>query len=186
MSRKIGAVFVSLLTLTFAAAILLRVLTGGIAAAPAQEHKLTVVAATYPIYLFTCALTEDVDNITVERLDTGSVSCLHDYTLSMRDMQKIESADLIAVNGAGLEEFLEHALETSDAQIVDCSQGIALLESLSHHHDEEDRSHDGHDHGHWDPHYWMDPANARIMAGNVLAGLRAADPDHTEIGRAHV
>ena len=51
MSRKIGAVLMSLLTLTFAAAILLRVLTGGKAAAPAQEHKLTVVAATYPIYL---------------------------------------------------------------------------------------------------------------------------------------
>ena len=149
MSRKIGAVFASLLTLTFAAAILLRVLTGGKAAAPAQEHKLTVVAATYPIYLFTCALTEDVDNITVERLDTGSVSCLHDYTLSMRDMQKIESADLIAVNGAGLEEFLEHALETSDAQIVDCSQGIALLESLSH-------GHDGHDHAHGHHHHHAD------------------------------
>lgn len=174
MSRKIGAVFASLLTLTFAAAILLRVLTGGIAAAPAQEHKLTVVAATYPIYLFTCALTEDVDNITVERLDTGSVSCLHDYTLSMRDMQKIESADLIAVNGAGLEEFLEHALETSDAQIVDCSQGIALLESLSHDHD----GHDGHDHGHWDPHYWMDPENARIMLANLRNHLVIIDADY--------
>ena len=168
MSRKIGAVLVSLLTLTFAAAILLRVLTGGKAAAPAQEHKLTVVAATYPIYLFTCALTEDVDNITVERLDTGSVSCLHDYTLSMRDMQKIESADLIAVNGAGLEEFLEHALETSDAQIVDCSQGIALLESLSH------------DHGHWDPHYWMDPERAAQMVQNLQAGLAQLDPDHAQ------
>ena len=176
MSRKIGAVLVSLLTLTFAAAILLRVLTGGKAAAPAQEHKLTVVAATYPIYLFTCALTEDVDNITVERLDTGSVSCLHDYTLSMRDMQKIESADLIAVNGAGLEEFLEHALETSDAQIVDCSQGIALLESLSHDHD----GHDGHDHGHWDPHYWMDPERAAQMVQNLQAGLAQLDPDHAQ------
>ena len=177
MSRKIGAVLVSLLTLTFAAAILLRVLTGGKAAAPAQEHKLTVVAATYPIYLFTCALTEDVDNITVERLDTGSVSCLHDYTLSMRDMQKIESADLIAVNGAGLEEFLEHALETSDAQIVDCSQGIALLESLSHDHD----GHDGHDHGHWDPHCWMDPDRVtQNSPGSLEAGLAQLDPDHAQ------
>ena len=41
----------------------------------------------------------------------------------MRDMQKIESADLIAVNGAGLEEFLEHALETSDAQIAGTHHG---------------------------------------------------------------
>ena len=150
------------------------------ACAPAGEAgaRLTVVCTTYPIYLFASSLTEGVEGVAVERLDTGSTSCLHDYTLSMADMKKLERADVIALNGAGLEEFLEDALATSDAAVIDCSMGVELLENLSHHHDEDGE--DGHDHGHWDPHYWMDPANARIMAGNVLAGLRAADPDHTE------
>ena len=69
---------------------------------------------------------------------------------------------------------------TSAAQIIDCSEGIELLESLSHHHEDGEEDHDGHDHGHWDPHYWMDPENARIMAANLGAGLEHIDPDNGE------
>lgn len=144
----------------------------------AEEARLTVVCTTYPIYIFASSLTENVDGVAVERLDTGSASCLHDYTLSMADMRKLERADVIALNGAGLEEFLEDALQTSDAAVIDCSRGVKLLENLSHRHDEDDHDHDGHDHGHWDPHYWMDPANARIMAANLETGLSGIDPDH--------
>ena len=141
-----------------------------------EPARLTVVCTTYPIYLFTSSLTEGVEGVAVERLDTGSTSCLHDYTLSMADMKKLERADVIALNGAGLEEFLEDALATSDAAVIDCSMGVELLENLSHHHDEDGE--DGHDHGHWDPHYWMDPANARIMAANLRNNMVLLDPDH--------
>ena len=147
----------------------------GQAPAPA---RLTVVCTTYPIYLFARSLTGGAEGVTVERLDTGSTSCLHDYTLSMEDMKKLERADVIAVNGAGLEEFLEDALNTSDAQVIDCSQGIELLENLSHRHEESETDHNGHDHGHWDPHYWMDPARASRMMKNLETGLSAADPDN--------
>ena len=138
--------------------------------------RLTLVCTTYPIYLFASSLTEGVEGVAVERLDTGSTSCLHDYTLSMADMKKLERADVIALNGAGLEEFLKDALATSDAAVIDCSMGVELLENLSHHHDKDGE--DGHDHGHWDPHYWMDPANARIMAANLRNNMVLLDPDH--------
>ena len=148
--------------------------------APAREEdRLTVVCTTYPIYLFTSFLTQGVEGVEVERLDTGSTSCLHDYSLSMEDMKELERADVIAINGAGLEEFLEDALATSDAQVIDCSVGVELLEDLSHHHDEDGE--DGHDHGHWDPHYWMDPDNARIMVGNLRDLLVLTDPDHAAV-----
>lgn len=139
-----------------------------------EDARLTVVCTTYPIYLFASGITEGVEGVAVERLDTGSVSCLHDYTLSMADMKKLEKADVIALNGAGLEEFLEPALAVSGAAVIDCSEGIELLESLAHDHKGDD--HDGHDHGHWDPHYWMDPDRAAAMARNLEAGLSAADP----------
>ena len=148
--------------------------------APAEgESRMTVVCTTYPIYLFASSVTQGVDGVEVARLDTGSTSCLHDYTLSMEDMKKLERADVIALNGAGLEEFLEDALQTSDAAVIDCSEGVELLEDLSHHH-EEGEDHDGHDHGHWDPHYWMDPRRAAQMVGNLEAGLSALDPDNEQ------
>ena len=148
------------------------------ACAPAGEEtaRLTVVCTTYPIYLFTSSLAQGVDGVAVERLDTGSTSCLHDYTLSMADMKKLERADVIALNGAGLEEFLEDALAATDARVIDCSLGVELLENLSHSHEEEDQ--EGHDHGHWDPHYWMDPENARIMLANLRNHLVIIDADY--------
>ena len=38
----------------------------------------------------------------------------------------------------------------------------------------------GHDHGHWDPHYWMDPRNACIMLDNICQEMSLFDPKHAE------
>ena len=164
-----------ILSILLAAALLLP--AGCAPAAPAEEGevRLSVVATTYPIYLLAREVIQGVEGVEVERLNTGSVSCLHDYTLSVDDMKKLERADVVAVNGAGLEDFMSDALVSTDAAVIDCSEGVELLENLSHDHAEGDEDHD---HGHWDPHYWMDPRNAAEMAGNIARGLAQADPDH--------
>ena len=164
-----------ILSILLAAALLLP--AGCAPAAPAEEGevRLSVVATTYPIYLLAREMIQGVEGVEVERLNTGSVSCLHDYTLSVDDMKKLERADVVAVNGAGLEDFMSDALASTDAAVIDCSEGVELLENLSHDHAEGDEDHD---HGHWDPHYWMDPRNAAEMAGNIARGLAQADPGH--------
>ena len=153
-------------------------LAGCSPSAPAQsggeEARLTVVSTTYPVYLLASALTENVEGVTVERLNTGAVSCLHDYTLSVDDMKRIEGADVIALNGAGLEDFMDDALAQTQALAVDCSQGVELLEAVGHDHHDGDEE----EGGHYDPHIWMDPDNAAIMAGNLCRGLSQTDPDH--------
>ena len=151
------------------------------AAGPEDDGVLRIVATTYPVYLFANCLAEGIEGMQVELLDTGSTSCLHDYNLTVNDMKKLERADVIAMNGAGLEEFLEDALHTSNALLIDCSEGVELLENESHHHDEHDHSHDGHDHGHFDPHYWMDPMNARVMVRNLAEALAGVQEEHGEI-----
>ena len=144
--------------------------------APVEEQEgLTVLATTYPVYLMAKTLTAGVEDVTVQRLNTGNISCLHDYTLTVDDMKLIESADLIAINGVGLETFMEDALAAAQSEVVDCSQGVELLESLAHHHEEGDEQ----DHGHFDPHIWLDPENAQVMVANLGKALSAADPVHT-------
>lgn len=161
--------------LCIAAALLLLLSGCGREEQAKEEPRLTVVATTYPIYLFVSAVTDGVEGVAVERLNTGETSCLHDYTLSVQDMKKIERADVIALNGLGLEEFMEDALAASDAVVIDCSEGVELLENLAHHHEEGGEEHD---HGHFDPHIWMDPDNARIMVGNLVQNLSELDPDY--------
>jgi len=153
----------------------LLLLVGCTPAAPAQEDTLTITATTYPVYLFARAVTQGLPGITVERLDTGSVSCLHDYTLSVNDMKKIERADVLALNGAGLEDFMSDALAVTDAHVIDCSEGVDLLPATGHH----DHDHD-HDHGHFDPHYWMDPLRAQTMVDNLYLGLSEVLPEHED------
>ncbi len=145
----------------------------GCGPASPEEDRFTVICTTYPIYLFASSITEGVEGVAVERLDTGSVSCLHDYTLSMADMKKIERADVIAVNGAGLEDFLEDALAASDAVVIDCSEGMELLPAMGH---------EGHGHEtEYDPHFWLCRAGARTALENLSAGLSALDPDHAAV-----
>ena len=78
------------LSILLAAALLLP--AGCAPAAPAEEGevRLSVVATTYPIYLLAREVTQGVEGVEVERLNTGSVSCLHDYTLSVDDVKKLE------------------------------------------------------------------------------------------------
>lgn len=156
-------------------------LLGGCAAQPqgttsGEGEGLTVLATTYPTYLMASAVAEGVDGVTVSRLNTGAVSCLHDYTLTVNDMKQIEQADVIVMNGAGLEDFMADALESAGGLVVDGSQGLELLENEDHDHVDGDEA--DHDHGHWDPHYWMDPDLALQMAENIQNALVEADGDN--------
>lgn len=146
--------------------------------AEADQAEFQVAATTYPVYLLSQAVTEGVDGVSVSLVIDQEVSCLHDYTLTMQDMRRVEQADVLLINGLGLEDFLEDVLE--GRTLIDCSQGIEPRDP------EEDDGH-GHDHGlesdhshETDPHIWMDPRNAAVMAQNIAQGLAELDPDHAE------
>lgn len=129
-----------------------------------------VVATTQPVYEFTQALCKGTD-ITVAKLITERVSCLHEYTLQVPQMRMIESAELIVLSGAGLEDFLEDALASSSNQI-DASAGITLLQT--------DGMHEA------DPHIWLSPVCARKMAQNICDGLCEKYPAKESVFRQNL
>lgn len=162
-----------------AAAALAVSLQGCAASEPAQ-----VAATTLPVYEFTSRICGGTD-ISVTRLVTESVSCLHDYALNVSQVKAVEGADLVVISGAGLEEFMEDILTGKPA--IDASQGIDLLEPEEHHHDHEheEEDHEGHHHEE-DPHIWLSPANAMAMARNICHGLTARYPDHADAFAANL
>ena len=153
--------------------LLLSLLLSGCTATDGAE----LAATTLPMWQFTCRLTQGT-GLTVTRLVTENVSCLHDYTLTVRQMKAIESADAVILSGAGLEEFLTDAL--GDAAVIDASEGISLLEGGHHHHHDEETHEEEHSHEQ-DPHIWLSPSLAMIQAGNICEGLSALYPEYTEI-----
>lgn len=131
-----------------------------------------IVATTKPVYQFTSVLCQNTP-IKVELLISENVSCLHDYTLQVDQMRKLENAELIVINGAGFEDFLSDALPTGK-HIVDCSQGISLRCDTQHSHDE------GHSHE-ADPHIWLSIPNAKMMAKTIYTALCEYYPEYAKI-----
>lgn len=156
--------------------VLAGILLGCTDTAPAPQ----VAATTLPVYEFTAWLCQGTD-IQVVRLVSESVSCLHDYTLQVSQMRAVESADAVILSGAGLEEFLDDILDSS-AAAIDSSVGIPLFsgeETHVHGHDHE------HDHEH-DPHIWLSPANAKLMAQSICTGLSEYFPESADTFAANL
>lgn len=144
-----------------------------------EKQTAQVTATTAPVYEFAVRICQGTD-IQVSRLITENVSCLHDYTLQTSQMRALESAELVLISGAGLEDFLNDVLPASD-KILDSSQGITLL-CGEHEQDHEDHSHDHSE----DPHIWLSPANAKVMAKNIYDGLVAQYPQHQAVFRENL
>ena len=153
---------------------ILLLLTGLISGCAAGDVKTDIAATTLPVYQFTAELCKGTD-LTVTRLVSESVSCLHDYSLNVRQVRAVESADLVILSGAGLESFMEDLL--SGKKTVDASTGISLLESCHEH----DHGHGEAHHHEEDPHIWLSPENAMAMAQTICAGLKAEYPALEEI-----
>lgn len=144
-----------------------------------QGASVQIAATTLPVYEFTTALCQGTD-LTVGRLVTESVSCLHDYTLQVSQMRMIEGADTVVISGAGLEDFLEDALSSSQ-NVIDASEGVHMHKSGEEHAEaEHEEAEHGHSHEN-DPHIWLSPENAKIMSENICADLCERYPAYAEI-----
>lgn len=128
-----------------------------------------IAATTLPVYEFTLRLCHGTE-LTVSRLVTEPVSCLHDYSLQVNQMRSVSAAQVIVQSGVGLEDFLADALSASQSRRIDASVGVPLLEGDCHHEH-------AHEHTHMqDSHIWLSPVNAKIMAQNICDGLSAEYP----------
>jgi ABC-type Zn uptake system ZnuABC Zn-binding protein ZnuA len=129
-----------------------------------------IAATTLPVYEFTTQLCQDT-GLTVTRLVTENVSCLHDYALNVSQVKAAQAANLVVLSGAGLEDFMGDILEGKNT--VDASANIPLLESCHKHNHHEHK----HDHE-YDAHIWLSPENAKIMVTNICRGLTKQYPEH--------
>ncbi len=132
-----------------------------------------IAATTLPVYEFTTRLRQGT-NLPATRLGTELVSCLHDYSLNVSQVKAAEAAETIVISGAGLEEFLHGVI--GEEKVIDASLGLELICP----EEEHDHGYEGHHHES-DPHIWLSPVNAKVMAQNISLGLSQEYPAYTPI-----
>lgn len=147
-----------------------------------DQKKLTVITTLFPLFDFAREIGGDKVNV-VLLLPPGVEA--HSFEPKPGDIAQINSADIFIYTGKYMEPWVERLLMSTDNKrlfVVDGSKGIKLLASEERHEDhheaithESEKSHE-HEHGKYDPHIWLDFANARMMVENIRDGFVQKDP----------
>lgn len=159
-----------------------------LALSPAPAAPLRVLCTTFPIHQITRNIAGATPGVTVDLLLPASLGCPHQYALAPQDMRKLAQADVLVVNGLGLEEFLGAPLRKAhpNLAVIDSSQGIDdLIPYAEHEHGEDGEDDHAAEEGHGpshprnaNPHLFASPRQAARIARNIAAGLSKASPEH--------
>jgi zinc transport system substrate-binding protein len=92
----------------------------------------------------------------------------HDWEPTVKDVQRMQNADLIIINGIGFENWVDNLEETGySGEIVDTSNGILIKT-------DEISSVSG------DPHIWLNPVYAKIQVQNIANAFSSSDPTNEQ------
>jgi len=93
-----------------------------------NSNQIKVVTTFYPVYMIGLNLTNQTEGIEVNSLTELNTGCLHDYQLTTQDMKLISKADVLIINGGGMEGFLEDVTANyPQLTIIDATEGISML-----------------------------------------------------------
>lgn len=172
----------------FLAAMLLGLVVAMAATGRASAAQIDVVASIKPVHSLVAAVMEGV---AAPELIVEGAGSPHSYSMRPSQAAALEQASLVFWIGPDLEHFLQQPLETlaADATIVTLERtpGLTLLPPREGGSFEPEAGHDHiGTHEAIDPHLWLDPENAKAMAGEIGKALAKADPAHAAAYQANV
>ena len=172
----------------------------------AAEKRLTILVTTFPLHQITRNIVQNVPGVDIELMIPAQMGCPHDYSLTPQDMRKLGRADVLIVNGLGLEEFLGAPVKKANPRlkVIDSSKGISQILQYADGDAEENTSgdrqprkdggrderhahkEDGHDHNHGpNPHLFASPRMAALLADNIGKALATLHPEGAPMYRAN-
>lgn len=128
---------------------------------------LSVLTTFFPLQNWAAAVGGDKANVLL-LVPVGTD--VHAFEPSPAAIQAIAQANILVLNGAGLEPWASASISAANnphLAVVDCSAGINLIK-LPPQFQVGNRT--------IDPHIWNDPVDAIAMMKNILAGFIQVDP----------
>lgn len=131
-----------------------------------KPHGTRVVTSFYPMDIMAMNVLKDAKGIALANLAPPTVGCLHDYSLTPDDMRKLEKADILIANGAGMESFLGRVTQKyPHIRIVELARGIPLIRGQ----------------GGPNPHVFVGIGNAITQVKNLSQFLSRVDPGNAPL-----
>ena len=169
------------------------------------KAEISVVTSIKPLHSLTSCIMEGVGE---PELIIDGVASPHNFQIKPSHAKMLQNADLVIWIGEDLESFLPTALKSipKDAVVFELldQSGLKKLKFREknifeghddHGHDEhakkeddhDDHGHDDHGHGHgsFDPHIWLDPANAKVIVKKITNQLSKIDKDNASTYKAN-
>ncbi len=129
-----------------------------------EKSKLRVTASFYPLYYFATQIAGDKAEV-INIVPAGVEP--HDYEPTARDIARIESSDLLILNGGNLEAWgdkIKNELNGQHTIIVIAGEDMVDRQLLK-----EGRTIE-------DPHVWLSPHLAKKEVEKIVQGFIQADP----------
>ncbi|MCX9114276.1 zinc ABC transporter substrate-binding protein ZnuA [Aeromonas veronii] len=153
-------------------------------------RAIEVLTTIKPLGFIAAAITDGVSEPKV-LLPTGASP--HDFSLRPSDIRNINSAGLVVWVGPELEGFMAKPLANHPhALALTQVEGMSLFnyatqdshdshdhddhDHAAHEHGDHDEGHEGHHHEGVDPHIWLGPTQAKVIAKAIASELGKLDP----------
>lgn len=165
MNRRVVAILVALLAVVAAC--------GGTSSSPSAPASGFRVVATTSVFADLARLalgdTVQIDSIVPAGID------VHTFEPAPSDAAKIAAADLILMNGLGLDDWvgsLIEAAQQSDANVLRLGEGLDVSDAWIYLASSEASAEPA-----YDPHVWLDPNGAALYVHRIAERVTQERPD---------
>ena len=148
-----------------------------------QDNRIQIVVSFFPYGEFARAVAGDL--ATVSELVPSGVEP-HDFEPTPRDIERMYRADIVIINGAGIDVWAEKVareLPEHGVRVVRMAESVELLPGRVEDHEaapqdgsEEERMND--------PHFWLDPILAQDQVRTIAQVIGEVDGGHRDFYRA--
>ena len=151
-----------------------------------QDDRLQIVVSFFPYGEFVRAVVGD--RATVSELVPSGVEP-HDFEPTPRDIERMYRADIVIINGAGIDAWAEKVareLPERGVRVIRMADGIELLSASEEEHEEENQeiSHEESEIHSADPHFWLDPVLAQSQVRTIARVVGEQDGQYRDFYQA--
>ncbi len=133
-----------------------------------DEEEFRIVTSFYPVYVTTLNLVDGAEGVSLMNLTEPDIGCVHDYTLTPDDIDRMTGTDLFIASGMGMESFVgKTSLGIPRLEVLECGEDVPNIIG-----DEDDIQ---------NSHYWMDIENTINQCDKIKRTLVRLDPKNSAV-----